>query len=193
MTRTAVIRIIAFFLLAAGVAVCQKGPSVDGETRTWNSLPDAPSWVQLQADRFHAFAKEANSPLKVGAAGISAGMKRDFTLGVQARGVQASQADLYLPLPAQKESGASAFFGKRLYPLLLKQAARHYPLTGDSFLGRASYAASRMFVMRNDSGKRRPNTSFFLRALTSVATHSGNANRPYWAQSARDVQRLSHP
>lgn len=189
MKRTVVFRIIAFFLLAACVAVCQKGPSADvlwGETRTWNLLPDAPSWVQLQADRLHAFVKEASSPLTVGTAGISAGIRRDFTSGAQA-----SQSALFQPVPAEKESGASAFFGKRLYPLLLKQTARHYPLTSDSFLGRASYAASHMFVMRDDSGKRKPNTSFFLRALTSAAIHSGN--RLSWAQSARDIQRYTHP
>lgn len=126
--------------------------------------------------------QEASSPLTVGAAGI----RRDFTWGPQS-----SPADLYRSVPVQKESGATAFLSRRLYPLLLKQGARHYPLTGGSIMGRVSYAATRIFVLRDDSGKRKPNTSYLLRALTSAAAHS--ANRPSWAQFISDQQRSSHP
>jgi hypothetical protein len=79
----------------------------------------------------------------------------------------------------QKQS--SAFLGKYLYPPSLKQDPRYYASTSDSFMGRASYAASRIFVTRDDSGKRRLNTSYFLGVLTSVA--SATAYRPYWARS----------
>ena len=48
-------------------------------------------------------------------------------------------------------------------------------------MGRASDAASRIFVSRDDSGRGRLNTSYFLGVLTSVAIHT--AYRPYWARS----------
>jgi hypothetical protein len=79
----------------------------------------------------------------------------------------------------QKES--SAFFGKYLYPSLLKQDPRYYPSSSRGFLGRATYAASRIFITRNDAGKRTLNTSYFLGMLTSVAI--ATAYRPYWRRS----------
>jgi hypothetical protein len=48
-------------------------------------------------------------------------------------------------------------------------------------MGRATYAASRIFITRDDSGKGRLNTSYFLGVLTSVA--SAAAYRPYWERS----------
>ena len=48
-------------------------------------------------------------------------------------------------------------------------------------MGRATDAASRVFITRNDAGERRLNTSYFLGVLTSVAIR--NAYRPYWARS----------
>src|SRR5208337_690096 len=79
-----------------------------------------------------------------------------------------------------KES--SNFVVKYLCPPLLKQNLRYRPSTSGSFMGRASYTASRIFITRDDSGKRRLNTSYFLGALSSVAIH--NASRPYWTRSA---------
>ena len=49
-------------------------------------------------------------------------------------------------------------------------------------MGRATYAASRIFIVRDNSGKGRLNTSYFLGALTSVAVST--AYRPYWARSS---------
>jgi hypothetical protein len=48
-------------------------------------------------------------------------------------------------------------------------------------MGRATDAASRIFVTRDEFGKRRLNTSYFVGVLTAVAVHS--ASRPYWARS----------
>jgi hypothetical protein len=49
-------------------------------------------------------------------------------------------------------------------------------------MGRATYAASRIFVTRDDSGKGRLNTSYLVRTLTSVA--AATASRPYWRRPA---------
>ena len=52
-------------------------------------------------------------------------------------------------------------------------------------MGRAFYAASRIFVTRDHSGKATLNTSYFLGVLTSVA--SATAHRPYWARSTSET------
>jgi len=49
-------------------------------------------------------------------------------------------------------------------------------------MGRASDAISRVFVTRDDTGKSRLNSAYFLRALSSVAADT--ASRPYWRRSA---------
>ena len=48
-------------------------------------------------------------------------------------------------------------------------------------MGRATDAASRILVTRDQSGRPRLNTSYFLRVATSVAAHS--ASRTYRARS----------
>jgi hypothetical protein len=110
---------------------------------------------------------------------INAGLIRETDLGVIPK-PQPNLIALYKVVLIQKES--SAFFGKYLYPSLLKQDPRYYPSTSRNFLGRATYAASRILITRNDCGERRPNTSYFLGVLTSVAI--ATAYRPYWTRSA---------
>ena len=198
--QTAPIRVISFLLAAACAALCQSEPPstdvlqgfhFDGSTSlsleaqrlemlAWRSLPDAPSFQPpTQAEKFQAFVDEARSPLILGAVGVNAGIMRETELEHFTPGPQPSFTALYRVALIQKES--SAFFDKYLYPSLLKQDPRYYPSTSDSFMGRASCAASRIFVTRDDSGKRRLNTSYFLGVLTSVAI--ATAYRPYWARS----------
>jgi hypothetical protein len=200
--RTAPIRVVSLILLAACGALCQKRPSVDllqrlqfdgsdspqverQEMRTWSSLPDAPSSVQLprRAERFHTFFNETASPLTLRAADFSAGAMRGTELGHATPGPQPSLAAHYQVAFIRKQS--SAFLGKYLDPPSLKQDPRYYASTGSSFMGRASYAASRIFVTRDDAGKRRLNTSYFLGVLTSVA--SSTAYRPYWTRSTSET------
>jgi hypothetical protein len=196
--RIARIRAIAFVLLSHCVSFSQSGhlpadlvqelqldgldsPVVQrqGMHTSWRSLPDAPSvHPSTGAEKFHTFVDEARSPLTLGAVGIDAGLMRETELGVIPK-PQPNLIDLYKVVLIQKES--SAFFGKYLYPSLLKQDPRYYPSTNRSFLGRASYAASRILITRNDSGERRLNSSYFLGVLTSVAI--ATAYRPYWARS----------
>ncbi len=196
--RIAPIRVVSLILLAACGAVCQKPPPVDllqglqfggtdspqlprQEMLTWNSLPDAPSSVQPpQGERFHPSARESGT---LGAGGISASAMRGTDLGQVTPGPQPSLTGHYQVAFIQKQS--STFLGKYLYPSSLKQNARYYASTSDSFMGRASYAASRIFVTRDDSGKGRLNTRYFLEMLTSVAIHT--AYRPYRMRSTSDT------
>jgi hypothetical protein len=183
--RTAPIRVISFILLSACGALCQKHPSTDlqgvqfdgshspgvqrQEMHSWISLPDAPSSVQLptQAERFHMLVNEASPPLTLGAVSVM----RETEIGFVTRGPQPSLTVLYQAASAHKES---TYLDKYLYPPLLNP--RYYASTSDSFMGRASYAASRIFITRDGSGKGRLNTSYFLGVLTSVAIHA--AYRP---------------
>jgi hypothetical protein len=149
------------------------------ELRTWRSLPDAPSaQPPSQAEKFRAFVDEARSPLIFGAAGINAGIMRE--LQPESLPGRNALTALYKGALIQKESGA--FFSKYLYPALLRQDPRYYPSSNRSFLGRVSYAASRIFITRSDSGTRTLNTSYFLGMLTSVAITT--AYRPYWTRSS---------
>jgi hypothetical protein len=198
--QTAPIRVISFVLLAACGALCQKPPSADWlqelqfggsnppevqrqEMRWAGSLPDAPSTVQppTHAERFFTFVNAAGSPSTPGA--LTVGVMHETKLGHFTTGPQRNLTAHYQVAFIQRASGA--FLGKYLYSPLLKQDTRYYTSTSGSFMGRASYAASRIFVTRDDSGKGRLNTSYFLGVLASVAIHT--AYRPYWARSTSET------
>jgi hypothetical protein len=184
--RTAPIRVLSLVLLAGCGALCQEHPSVHRqEMRTWRSLPDAPSSVQppRRAERFHVFFDETGSRLTLGAVGASVSAMHGTELGHVTPGPQPRLTADYQVAFIQNQS--SAFLGKYLHPPSLKPGSRYYGSTSDSLIGRASYAASRIFVTRDDSGKRRLNTSYLLGMLTSVA--SATAHRPYWARSTSET------
>jgi len=118
--------------------------------------------------------------LTLGTVGANAGGMRETGLGHVPPGLRPSFMLPYKAAFTQKESGI--FYGKYLYPPSLKQDLRYHPSTSGSFMGRATYAASRMFITRDASGKGRLNTSYFLGVLSSVAMNA--AYRPYWARSS---------
>jgi hypothetical protein len=80
------------------------------------------------------------------------------------------------------QRSSSDFFDKYLYPALLKRNINYHPSSSDSLVGRAMYAASRIFVTRDESGRGRVNTSYFVAVMSSAAIHM--ANRPYYRRSA---------
>lgn len=196
--RISPIRVISFSLLAACGALCQsEHPSVDlhqgpqfvspsppevqsPETLIWKSLPDAPSAIQppTRAEQHRPFIEEARLPSTLGGIG-NLGLVGELGQ-VTPRRLQLSFASPHKAAFAERES--HTFLDKYLCPSLLKQNLRYHPSTGSSVMGRTAYAASRIFITRDDSGNRRLNTSYFLAALTSVAIHT--ANRPYWARSS---------
>jgi hypothetical protein len=197
-TRTAPIRVISFILLAACGGLCQSRPSPDLsqqlqfddsnspevqrlEIAAGASLPDAPSSVRppTEAEEFLADVNEACSPQTFGVAfAMNAGGREPSPRHVNA-GPQPGFILRYQAAPNQP--GSSTFFSKYLYPSVLKPNLRYHPSTSASFMGRASDAVSRIFIARDDSGKGRLNTAYFLGVLSSVAIHT--AYRPYWARS----------
>lgn len=82
--------------------------------------------------------------------------------------------------PAAKKS--DTLFDKYLYPALLKRNLNYHPSTSDSLKGRALYAASRILVTHDESGRGKVNTSYFIGVLSAAALHM--ANRPSWNRSA---------
>ena len=142
-------------------------------------MPDAPSALLLsKAESFEEIGRDARLP--VGAVAVHASIIRETEPAGLPLSPSASAAALMNDAaPAPKEP--AAFFTKYLYPSLTKQTSHYQPSDSASWMGRATDAASRIFVTRDESGKRRLNTTYFLGVLTSVAVHT--ASRPYWARS----------
>ena len=89
--------------------------------------------------------------------------------------------DFYREKPNQNIS--RDFFTRHLYPMLPKPNLNYHP-ANESLVRRATYAASRTLITRDDSGKARLNTSYLLRTLTSVAKDT--ASTPYWRRHFPD-------
>ena len=200
MTQLVPIRVVTFVLLAACGALCQQPPSADllqqlqsdsnapdlqrQKLLTSNSIPDAPSSVHppTQAERFPTVVTVVRSPLTLDAPAvtvINAGIMREKGPGHVTPGLRPIFIPRYETAFTREDS--STFLDKYLYPSLLNRNLRYHPSTSASFMGRASDAASRIFITRDESGKGRLNTSYFLGVLTSVAIHT--AYRPYWTRS----------
>jgi hypothetical protein len=124
-------------------------------------------------------ANELRSPLTFGAVGADAS---GMHVADWADGTRAARAfgALVKENPVQKES--SDFFERYLYPSLLKRNLNYHPSSSASLIGRSTYAASRIFITRDDSGRGRLNTSYFLAVLSSAMVHM--ARRPSWNRSA---------
>ena len=152
--------IVSLMLLAACGAVCQtpKPP-----------LPDAPS-VQVSTDtqKSTAFVEQERS-LKLGMV--------DGNRGVVRQGALAIFSERTISSPKESKT----IFDKYLSAPSAKRLPGYHSTSDGSLMGRATYAASRIFVTRDESGKGRLNTSYLLRTLTSVAATT--ASRPYWRRS----------
>jgi len=194
--RTATTRVISFLVLAACETLCQKLPpsyllqesqfaisnSPEIQRQEMPALPDAPSSVDhpAQAEVAQRFVNEASSPFTLSAVRFSAGEMRT-ELGRINPGPPPSLTAVYRVAFIPTES--RAFLSRYLSPPLPN--SRYYASTSDNFMGRASYAASRIFVTRDYSGKRRLNTRYFLGVLSSVALHV--AYRPSGARSTSET------
>ena len=188
MVKRIAVHVVSFCLLtacAAGKAQAKGLKSTPGQPQPKDarqSLPDAPSAVLLNhSDRLQNIGFEPLSPFlpKDSLVGANADFVPGTGLGPAVVGPPPPLLDLDKAIPTPKES--SPFFEKYLYPALSKENLRYYPSSRDSFMGRATDAASRIFVVRDESGRQRLNTSYFLGVLTSVAI--ATAYRPYWARS----------
>jgi hypothetical protein len=195
--RIALIWVISSVVFVACGALCQTESASEGllwadgsnspeaqrqEKRSWRLLPDAPSTVKpsTRAEKSQKFAYEARLPLVTRAAANISNVRQ----GTELRHATAVPQPSFIPSEelvfSQKESGN--FVVKYLCPPLVKRSLLYQHSTSNTLMGRATYAASHIFVTRDDSGKRKLNASYFLGVLSLVAVH--NARRPYWARSA---------
>ena len=166
--RIAAAGVVTFVLWAACGAVGQNA----------DSLPDAPSvQAATRAPEFNVFAEQTHSPFtqthspfKFEGARLPAAMRPN------------AFGDPDKKARAQKPP--DAFFAKYLSIASAKQKPSDRAAGGDGLMGRATHAAAGIFFTRDDSGRGRVNTAYFLRALTLAA--SDTASRPYWRRSAAE-------
>jgi hypothetical protein len=163
--RIAPVGVVSFVLLAVCGSVCQN---------VRQSLPDAPSVQAVtQKQSFNGFAEVARPPLNSGVSGGYAGVMRQGGFATSSKLVFNRKE------PATIES--NTIFGKYLNPTSQKRQAGYLTSSSSSLMGRSTYAASRIFITRDSSGKARLNTSYLLRTLTAVAKDT--ASTPYWRRS----------
>ncbi len=150
---------VSFVLVAAFTATCQEvGHSLP-------ALPDAPS-VQSTAPtlRPDLLLTDGRWPLEPDAAAD----------------VNMMWAEAFTASPAESgENQSKTVLDKYLAAGSSKQRSSYQPASG--LMGRATYAALRILVTRDDSGKGRLNASYLVRTLASVAADT--ASRPYWRRS----------
>lgn len=94
---------------------------------------------------------------------------------------QFSNFVFYQEKPDQNSS--RDFFTRHLYPTLPKRNLNYHP-ANEGLVRRATYAASRTLITRDDFGKATLNTSYLLRMLTSVAKDT--ASTPHWRRRFAD-------
>jgi hypothetical protein len=146
------------------------------------TLPDAPSAsVANRTDAFAESAFERQWAFRSAATGEVVPQPVASATANLARPSFATPnlAMVYETVPAQKESGD--FLSKFLVASLHNPNSRYRASSNESWMGRATDAASSILVTRDESGKRRLNASYLVGVLTSVAAHS--ASRPYWLRS----------
>jgi hypothetical protein len=152
---------VLFLVLLATDASCQSSCS---------SLPDAPSGqVANQKQDLSLFAGEMRLTSQWAEIEVVADPIRQFTF----RSLNGAAQDEF-----------DRFLGKLLVPASGNRRPEPQPLSNDSLMRRATWAASHILLIRDDSGKVRLNTSYFMRTLTSVAADT--ASRPYWRRSFTD-------
>jgi hypothetical protein len=194
--RITPIRIVSFFLWATCGALSQsvslspvspqgvhsyRPPDAQRqELHPQTSLPYAPSvQPQNQPERLPAFIDELILPLPPGAFGLNMDAMRETGLGQVSHRSRPTFTVPYKAMFTQKEP--VSFLDKYL-DRPLSQNPRYHPSTSLSFMGRATDAASRIFVTRNATGSKRLNTSYLFGVLGSIAIHS--ARSPSWTRTA---------
>ncbi len=76
------------------------------------------------------------------------------------------------------------FFTRAIYPSLLHQDPRYFQLGKGGFIHRTSYALSRIFITRSDSGK----AEFNFSEILGGATAAGISTYTYHPRNARNLE-----
>lgn len=158
--RFAFVKVVSLVLLVVSTALCQNQQQ---------PLPDAPSAQPLtQAQSPNVFLEQDRSPLTLrempGYADVV--RQREFGAG-------------YETLSHQEKS--RTIFDKYLTPSSSKRQSVDYSSSERGLVSRATHAATRIIVARDETGKARLNATYLVRAVTSVAADT--ASTPYWRRS----------
>ncbi len=173
--RITLVRIVCCGLIGVCPAVCQSRHTVAA-----SGLPDAPSASVAPTRSWETPGGEAQLP-PAAAATMTADGGAIAEIPQVAAGLLPRRPALYQPVREQNEADSAPSFFKRLTPALLRPNSRYMASDRDTVLGRATDAASRIFVTRDETGRRKFNSPYFLRLATAVAADS--ASRRYRARS----------
>jgi hypothetical protein len=163
-------RTLTFLLIAAGCGLCQQRDKATAK----ESLPEAPSvQTSTRTETLNAFVHEA----RLSARRLVLGNPSLQNLGASGQRELWSQDEHF---EARASKNTPVFVQKYFYHPTLS-AGRYRPSDSDSFVNRATYAASSILITHDQEGRSRFNTSYVLGVLTMAAAHS--AERPYWRRS----------
>jgi hypothetical protein len=172
MAANASIRIIFVLVFMTCPAWCQSSDTLRTTSDTLTttaSLPDAPSFQTTdKTEVFQTFQDAVCAPVTEPArANVRHAVPATF------------ENIRFRNRPAPKEP--ANIFEKYLSPAAIKQSRSYHPSVGGSFMSRATYAASSIVITRDETGRKKLNTSYLLAVLSSAAAHS--ANCPYCKRS----------
>jgi hypothetical protein len=150
--------------ISACIAQCQQDNSQDPRNGAPRSLPEAP--FPQAAAQSKDFLIQANPDSPLVASAIS---------------MQGMTSDLHSVSFALDDASRPAPF-RDPFAKYFRRSFNYGNSTSNTLVGRATSAATRMVLQRDDAGKVRLNSSYILTVLASAAAHS--AARPYWRRSA---------
>jgi hypothetical protein len=105
-----------------------------------------------------------------------------FTPGVESAAASRRSAFVLPEKSGPNPERTNTFLEKYLNPAVPRRGSGEPLADSTTLMGRATNAAARVFLTRDETGRERVNTSYFVRALTAVAADT--ASRPYWRRSA---------
>jgi hypothetical protein len=211
--RIAFFGVVCFWLSAAGAGFCQSGGASGKSYRVpfdtadriatqrlsktgTGSLPDAPSArlstqgipsqrTSIQRNAFGAMGVRTQLPLKIGGVALYPGSARATDTSFLAGGPPPAAAAFDTPgrERVQEQKEPNFILSKYLYRSMLPQNLPQQS-TSDRLIGRATDAAARVLVPRDETGKRRLNTPYLARVLTMVVAHV--ASRPSWRRTGSE-------
>jgi hypothetical protein len=172
--RIELARVAVFALLATCGAVGQNAR---------RSLPDAPSVQAVtRSQKFDWFAAGARPGFNFGGGSFGARSFGNSYFRGSYRDGEAMRGELVeTEWALGGRNQTKTIFEKYLRPSSIKQPSHSSALENLSVMSRATRAATRTLITRDDTGKRRLNTSYLLRTLSAVAKDT--ASTPYWRRT----------
>jgi hypothetical protein len=153
-------QVVSFMLLVVCTVLCQNQRQ---------ALPDAPAPpTSVQTQSHNVFLDQESSPL----------IPRetlDYAIVERRRDFGAGYGGFSHPKQSR------TIFDKYLAPSSHKSQLHDYSLSQRGVVSRATHAAMRIIVTRDETGRARLNATYLLRAATSVAADT--ASTPYWRRS----------